>query len=792
MYRQGKYTQKLGPAASVRRFAKRRWQWWKDLSWRKKILFTLGPILAVLIVVPLLTYIYFYNDMGNVERLMNRNNTGVVFLDKNGKEFFSVGKASHRNRIPLNQISDDMEHALIASEDKDFYKHGGFSPLSIARAMYTNILARGVTGGGSTLTQQLAKNTLLSDQRTFLRKYQELTIAMAIEQRYSKDQILDMYLNSVFYGNNSFGIEDAAKNYFNKTPAELNLAESAMLVGVLPAPTAYSPVTGDITLAKQRQSTVLKRMVVNGYITEAQKKAAEAEELNYAPKKNAIDNQAPHFTEKVLGELYKKYGEEEVTRSGYQVTTTLDLRLQEAANNAVSAGRAHLDARGGSNASLVAIDPKTGGIVAYVGSADYENEQWGKVDMVKTARQPGSSFKPIYYADALARGKITPATEIEDKKITDLGSFSPQNASRSYYGNVTVRQALGWSLNIPSVRVMQKEGIDNAIQAAKNVGITTLKDTNNYGLALSLGAAEVPLQEMTNAYAAYANGGELNKTNAIQSIKNKYNQTIFTNSTNSSRGISEQGAYLISNILSDTGAKARIFGSSLNVYGTDGRQKNVAVKTGTTDDAKDALTVGYTTDIAAGVWTGNNDNTPMRSGGSDMAGPIFKDFMKQAIGASNPKFVQPAGITKATVCAHSGTITDVFLSTNVPTACEEKKKEEEPKCTITGKESLLASDPQCKEDKMCSIVGKETLMATDPKCKEEMCSVVGKENLAANDPKCVKETDTDKDGVPDSKDLCANTLLNAVVDDKGCAATQTPNSGSTGTGTTPPPTTSGP
>lgn len=769
MYRQGKYTRKLTPWQKSKRALKRRWQWFMALSWWKKLLVIAGPVLAFLIIVPVLTYLYYYNDIGNRERLMNRNNTGIVLTDKNGKEFFSIGKASHRNLVTLDQISNDMEHALIASEDKDFYEHSGFSALSILRAMYTNIVARGVTGGGSTITQQLAKNTLLSDQRSFMRKYQELTIAMAIEQRYTKNEILEMYLNSVFYGDNSFGIEEAAKNYFAKSPAQLTLAESAMLVGVLPAPSVYSPITGDPQLAKERQTTVLSRMVKNGYINEAQKAAALAEELHYASSTSAVNNQAPHFTEKVLRELYDKYGEEQVKRSGYQIKTTLDLSLQDAANTAVQNGRAHLEARGGSNASLVAIDPKTGEVVAYVGSADYNNETWGKVDMVATKRQPGSSFKPIYYADALANAKITPTTVIEDKKITDLGDFSPQNASRSYYGNVTARQALAWSLNIPAVRIMQKEGITNAIDAAKRLGITTLKDSSEYGLSLALGSAEVPLTEMTHAYAGFANGGDQYDTHDILAINDKYNKPIYVATKKSHRAISEAGAYLLSNILSDNGAKQRIFGNSLTVYGTDGRQKTVAVKTGTTDESKDAWTIGYTTNLAVGVWTGNNDNTPMNSGGSDMAGPIWKAVMKQAIGTSSPSFTQPAGVVRATVCTETGTLTDVFLASNVPKQCSEKKDE--------------STTETPTETKKCAISGKEALDATDPNCKEEMCTIPGKENLAVNDPQCSGTvTDSDNDGVGDTLDQCPGTSANATVNTVGCAAGQTPTQTTGGNG----------
>lgn len=771
MYRKGKYTKKLGALASAKRIAIRRWQWFKGLSKKKQALLIAGPILAFLVITPIATYAYYYNDIGDKERLLNRNNTGVVLLDRNGKSFFSTGRAEKRELVPLDQISDVTEDAVIAAEDKDFYKHSGFDIFGIIRALYTNLAAQGITGGGSTLTQQLAKNTLLSSNQTVLRKYQELVIAMAIEQRYSKEEILTMYLNSVYYGENSFGIEEAAENYFDKKPADLTLPEASMLIGVLPAPTAYSPISGDPELAKKRQTTVLTRMVRNGFIGEAEKTEALAQQLAYANPDGGIDNEAPHFTEMVLSELYKKYGEEQVTRSGYQVTTTLDLDLQAKANAAVASNLRYIQANGGSNASLVAIDPKTGGIVALVGSVDYDNDEFGKVNMATTKRQPGSSFKPIYYADALASGKITPVTVLEDKK-TDFGGYSPENADKRFRGNVTVRQALSYSLNVPAVKVMQTEGLNNAITAAEKLGISTLDNaTTDYGLSLALGSAEVPLTEMTDAYAGFANQGDRYDETSIRTIKNKYDRTIFTQERKSTKAISTEGAYLISNILSDNQARSGVFGSSLNVTGTDGRIKNVAVKTGTTDDSRDAWTIGYTPEIAVGVWVGNNDNELMANGGAGMAGPIWRNMMRQAIGTSNPTFAQPSGVVKATVCTSIGTKTDVFLASNVPRKCEAPRQEEpkEEKKEVTAK---------------CAIPGKQNLDADDDECVVEPCKVKGLESLAANDPRCIepKSTDTDGDGVVDSSDTCPDTSPGTPVDSKGCPVTpSTPSGGTTGT-----------
>ncbi|MDQ5932245.1 MAG: hypothetical protein QG649_330, partial [Patescibacteria group bacterium] len=355
-----------------------------------------------------------------------------------------------------------------------------------------------------------------------------------------------------------------------------------------------------------------------------------------------------------------------------------------------------------------------------------------------------------------------------DKK-TDFGGYSPQNADRRFRGNVTVRQALDWSLNVPAVKVMQQEGLENAISAAEKLGISTLDEAKNYGLSLALGSAEVPLTEMTSAYSAYANQGERYEETSIKTIKNKYDQTIFIERKQSSRGISTEGAYLLSNILSDNQTRSAVFGSSLTVTGTDGRVKNVAVKTGTTDDSRDAWTIGYTPEIAVGVWVGNNDNEMMANGGAGMAGPIWRNMMRQAIGSSNPTFAQPSGVVKATVCTSMGTKTDVFLSSNVPKQCNETKKEQPKEET-----------PKEVEKEKCKIIGKENLDADNEACVVDSCKVKGLENLAANDPKCVeppKDADADGDGVADTKDKCAGTPAGTNVDSQGCPVITNPQGG---------------
>lgn len=675
--------QRHSPIRRVKWYIRSKWRWFKSLSWQKKSLLISVPVLLIVLVIPLLSFLYFSMTMGDMETLMNRNNTGIVLRDQNGEVFYSTGTAEHRNIIPLTNMSIYVQKAVVSSEDKNFYEHGGFSLLSTLRAVYGYVFSGGGGFGGSTITQQLAKMTLLSSERSAFRQYQAFSVALAIEQRYTKDEILEMYLNSAYFGNSSFGIEQASRNYFDKDPIDLTLAESAMLIGLLPAPSIYSPVTGDIEKAVERQSEVLGRMVSDEAITQEEKNNALAEELVYQPPA-VIQNDAPHFTEMVLEELYDKYGEETVSRSGYQVTTTLDLNLQRQAIENINRQISYINSMGGSNVGLVAIDPQTGEVRALVGSADYGNEIWGKVNMATTKRQPGSTFKPLYYSAAMANGVITPATIIRDEAI-NINGYQPQNATRRYYGDVTVRQALSRSLNIPSVKIMQLYGIEESIASAKKLGITTLDgEVTDYGLALAIGSAEVPLTEMTNAYASFADEGVIHDTSIIRGIRDKLSKVIFTNSNSSREAISSQGAYLISDILSDQDARSFMFGSSLNISG-----KTVAVKTGTTDDNRDAWTIGYTPDIAIGVWVGNNDNSVMVSGGADMAGPIWRQTMGRAISDMNPSFTRPEGVVERFVCYGSGAIApgwgtntyrEVFLETAIPNAtCNSTSiKTEEP------------------------------------------------------------------------------------------------------------------
>lgn len=622
----------------------------RSYSTRKKLAVIGGILAVVLVAIPPITYAYFVKDISNKERLMNRNNTGVMLVDKNGEAFYSFGRVNQQNDIKLGQISDNLEKAVVASEDKEFYNHPGYSIKGIAGAIYANILNKDLKRyGGSTITQQLVKNNLLSSGKSFLRKYEEVSIAVAVDRKYTKQEILEMYLNSVYFGEGAFGISSAAKTYFGKDPQNLSLAESSLLVGLLPAPSAYSPISGDAGLAKKQQERVLNRMVSVNYISEAEKEAALSEKLSFDSSTVVFNSRAQHFALMVLDELNKRYGEERVTRSGFRVNTGIDLNWQKAAEEQVKARARQLASQGGNNSALVAIDPRNGQIRALVGSADWDNTEFGKVNMADSPRQPGSSFKPIYFAEALNKRIITPATILSDSPRS-FGSYKPQNYDFRYLGDITTRRALAQSRNLTAIEVMEKLGVGEAAKAAQRMGISDVNEPDKYGLTLALGTAETKLLDMTNAYAAFANEGRQFKPVSIVSITDKFGKEVYRNKERNKRVQSSEASFLISSILSDQQARAPTF-NSLNIPG-----RQVAVKTGTTNDNKDAWTIGYTPSVAVGVWVGNNASRPMSGvAGASGAGPVWRGSMQKFLaGTKAEEFNQPSRVERVLICSANG------------------------------------------------------------------------------------------------------------------------------------------
>lgn len=659
----------------------------RDLSLTKKILILGGILLGVLLIVALVTTIYFATTLSSKERILNRNSTGVTLLDRNGETFYEFYNPRSDTYVELDQIAEVAQQAVVASEDQDFYEHAGFSIQGIAQAVYENIRPGGLDSGGSTITQQLVKNSLLSQERSYLRKYQELVLSVEIERQYSKDEILEMYLNSVYFGEGYFGIEDAAQGYFGVSADDLSIAQASMLIGLLPAPADYSPISGDAELAKERQQYVLDRMVEEGYIAEGEAETAEAIALEYQSQKHNNDFQAPHFALMVKDELVERYGEEEVTRSGFIVQTTLDLSQQAAAEAAVAEHVNSLGYANVSNGAAVVIDPSSGQIRALVGSKSYANEEFGKVNMAVTPRQPGSSIKPIVYGTGIEEKTLSAATILNDEPTDFGGGYEPENYDLQYRGDVTVRRALANSLNIPAVQALDMIGIQDVLDQAEELGITTLdQEPSEYGLSLALGTGGVKLTELTNAFATFGNQGDLSELQMITTITDKYEDEVFSAEEESENVISPETAYIVSSILSDNNARAETFGNSLTISGHD-----VAVKTGTTEDYRDSLTVGYTPSLAIGVWVGNNDNSPTSEvAGSAGAGPIWRRLMTEFLaGTPNEEFPRPSSIITRPICFGTGavavheegqdTYSEYFRSGTVPNArCNTEEPEPEP------------------------------------------------------------------------------------------------------------------
>ncbi|HVZ58704.1 MAG TPA: PBP1A family penicillin-binding protein [Patescibacteria group bacterium] len=642
------------------------------LTFKKPLFIVVLLALGILILIPPLTYLYFIRDLSSKTNIINHKNAGVILTDRNGKTFFTLYSATSKHTVTLSNISKTVQQAVVASEDKNFYTNPGFSIKGIGRAFIEDIQNQDLSQGGSTITQQLVKNTLLTQQKDFLRKYQELFLAIEIDRRFSKDDILEMYLNTVYFGEGAFGVEDAAKVYFGKDARDLTLSEGALLAGILPAPSAYSPLSGDRTKAFQRQKIVLSLMEQQGYITKAQEMQAENQTLIFKSQRQSLNQTAPHFALMVQKELIDKYGEQTVANSGFKVQTTIDLGDQQYAEQAVSNQVDRLKYDKVTNGAAIALDPKTGEILSLVGSHDWFDPTNGKINMVTTPRQPGSSFKPIVYSYAIANQLITAATVLDDKPITYPDGYQPLDYDRKFRGEVLARRALANSLNIPAVHVMERVGVANTIEWAQQLGITTLTDPSKYGLSLVLGAAEVPLLQMTEAYSVFADNGQRITPTTILQIQDKNGNVIYTYQPAPTQVLSPSVAFIISSILSDNAARAEEFGNALTI------SRPAAVKTGTTNDFKDALTIGYTPSLVVGVWVGNNDNTPMDSiAGSLGAAPIWRQMMEHMLqGTPVEKFNPPPEVLQVTICKENGlraeaatssAMTEFFLPGTIPT-----------------------------------------------------------------------------------------------------------------------------
>ncbi|TAK05176.1 PBP1A family penicillin-binding protein [Patescibacteria group bacterium] len=569
--------------------------------------------------------------------------------DRTGQTvLYEVAADERRTVVALADIPQHVREATIAIEDRKFYEHKGLRITSLVRAVLTDIFSRKLAQGGSTITQQLVKNAILTNEKRITRKIKEIVLSWQIERKLTKDQILELYFNEIPYGGVTYGIEAASRQFFGKSVRDLDLAEAAMLAAIPQSPTRYSPYGNHTDELENRRKLVLQKMVDEGYVTQDQAEAAKATDVlaRIKPRRDAIT--APHFVIWVRELLSEKYGDTLLTKGGLKVITTLDLDKQRLAEEAVTDGIAGVERSGGSNAGLVSIDPRSGEVLTMVGSRDYFDEEHdGAVNITLRPLQPGSSFKPVVYTAGFLKG-YTPDTVLYDVNTTfrtDTRNYEPKNYDLKEHGPVTVRTALQGSLNIPAVKMLYLTGIDRVLDLAEALGYTTLGDRSRFGLALVLGGAEVKPIEHAAAFGVFTNDGVRMPMTAILKVEDASGRVLEEwKKGEGTRVLDEQFARQITNITSDNEARAYVFGAR-NYLTLPGRP--AATKTGTTNDFRDAWTVGGTPSLVTAVWTGNNDHSEMHRGadGSKIAAPIWQQYMSEALkGTPVENFQAPAPV----------------------------------------------------------------------------------------------------------------------------------------------------
>lgn len=589
-------------------------------------------------------------DMSTFEARKIANSSKIT--DRTGEVvLYDIHQSVRRTQIPFDQMGDNIKHAVISIEDEKFYTHGGIKVTSIIRAMLSNLVQGSFSQGGSTITQQIVKNTLLNSNKNIVRKLKEWVLAIRLDRQMTKEQILTIYLNDAPYGGTIYGIEEASQAFFTKHAKDLTIAESAYLASIPNAPTYYSPFGKNREALNNRKNLTLKKMFELGYISQKEYNAAKIEKVTFnIAAVNSI--KAPHFVFWILDYLEQKYGADVMETGGYTIKTTLDFVMQQKAEATIASftdsNKAKFNA---SNSALVAVDPKTGQVLTMIGSKNYFDKTIDGAYNVATAhRQPGSSFKPFIYLTAFKEG-YTPETVLFDVPTefstnctadrtplpgyTQKDCYNPDNFDNKFKGPISLRSAIAESRNVPAVKLLYLVGLKDALQTAKDLGITTLSDEKNYGLSLVLGGGEVTLLDMTSAYGVFANNGTRNPATGILSIKDSSGTVVEEFSDKHADVYDSEAIKTLNDVLSDQTARIPTFGSGITIPG-------VAVKTGTTNDDRDAWIVGYTPDLAVGVWSGNNDNSKMKSGGATVSGPIWKAFMTDILtSTANTPFEKP-------------------------------------------------------------------------------------------------------------------------------------------------------
>lgn len=615
-------------------------------------------------------------DLPNPERFGERSLTeSTKIYDRTGKILlYEVHGDERRTVVSLSDIPERVRQATLVAEDINFYRHYGLDWQGIGRAIIKNVSSGDFSQGGSTITQQLIKNSLLGSQKTIRRKLKEQIMALLIERKYSKDEIFGFYLNQVPYGSNAYGVATAARLYFGKEDVgELTLPEAATLAALLKAPSYYSPYGSHKDELMKRKDWILQRMADAEFVSLEEAEQARRAELAFVPLRETI--RAPHFVQFVREYLDQKYGKEFVERGGLKVITTLDWTLQEEAEKIIREGaETNEKSVKAYNASLVAIDPRSGEILSMVGSKDYLGKPQPEgcapgvncrfdpyVNIATRGRQPGSAFKPFVYATAFKKGYTpetvlfdvptefnplcnpdgSPGPQLEISKYRNIECYHPKNYDDKFRGPVSMRQAIAQSLNLPSVKTLYLAGISDSIKTATDLGITTLTEPERYGLSLVLGGAEVTLLEMTSAFGVFAQDGIRHPAGGILRVEDRKGSILEERRDTAVPAMDTQVARLINDVLSDNASRVPVFSPHSSLY-FPGRP--VAAKTGTTQFYNDAWTIGYTPSLVAGVWVGNNDNAPMRQGGVSVmvAGPIWHRFMEFALSPQRPEYFTPA------------------------------------------------------------------------------------------------------------------------------------------------------
>lgn len=624
----------------------------KNYSWKYPLLLLFTLFITGLL---LWTYQKVFDNLPNINEIYNPPQLSTKVYDRHGKLLYQFHENEDRSWIKLSQVPQDLVLATLTIEDKEFYEHHGISLKGIIRAAIYNFKKTSETKprGGSTISQQLVKNVFFDGEKSWERKIKEAILAIMLESKLSKNEILERYFNQVPYGGNIYGVAEAASRYLGKKVENLNLAESAFLAGLPAAPSSYSPFNQEgFKLAKSRQEHILNLMVETKIIDFKKAEAAKKNEIKIIEEKRDI--LAPHFVFYIKNYL-EKLGFTEVSRRGLKVITSLDYEIQKEAEKIVKEEVAKASKLKITNGASVVLDVKTGEILALVGSKDYfATDIDGKFDVSTQAlRQPGSSIKPINYLLALEKGKNLWDT-IEDKpvryKIPGQKDYTPQNYTGKYLGTVTLRTALASSLNVPSVKLLFENGVENMIDLAQDLGISTWTDKSRFGLSLALGAGEVKIIEMAQAYSVFANLGNKVEINPILQIDNYLGENIYKKEIKLEKIASEIDTFLINSALSDNQARAPIFGTNslLQIKG-----KTVAVKTGTTNSLKDNWCIGWTPTYLIAVWVGNNDSSPMSWVASGISGatPIWNRTMKSLIeGKNNENWKIPEGLYKVEAC----------------------------------------------------------------------------------------------------------------------------------------------